>query len=580
MLFLQEQKTVTEKLLSLQAPICKFFRGGIHVLSLLCLMLISMDATAAVDVTVDRNPVQVNESFQLVFEADKTPDAEPDFSPLQHHFVILNRQQSSSISIINGDYQRSVKWTVQLMPKQVGKIMVPAIKIGNEKTRPVELNVVPASQALSAKGNSLIHEIKVEKDSAYVQSQIIVTQRLLISESIAAYQFGDLDFNQFDVLVEPLGEVRQYDTRIADRAYLVLERKLAIFPQQSGLLELKPALAEVRFPSSRRSLFDPFQNGGEIRRVRSEAVRVEIKAPQPGVLPWIPASKLTLTELDAGQPLEVIAGEPVTRTITVSANGLTAIQLPEINMVDLKGVKLYPDQPELENKRNSNGLNGQRQQKFALVPTTVGRYRLPEIVFNWWNTASDQLETASLPAREIIVSAPLQLEVTAIKSSESKLTGSTGDRAMSSEAVNPFWIWCSLFLATGWLITAMVWWLRRRRENSIDSGVKTEQPEKFRGSLNQLKKACKSNDRQAVRECLLVWANALVGENRYQYLQQIGNGFGADFKLAFTDLNQGLFSQESSDWDGLQFLSICEQVVTQKRQSESVETPVLQPLNP
>jgi hypothetical protein len=547
---------------------------------LFCLIFISSVAIAAVDVTVDRNPVQVNESFQLVFEADETPDTEPDFSPLQHHFVILNRHQSSSISIINGDYQRSVKWTVQLMPKQVGKIMVPAIKIGNEKSSPIELTVVAASQALSAKGNSMIHEVEVEKESAYVQSQIIVTQRLLINESIAAYQFGDLDFNQFDVLVEPLGEVRQYDTRIADRAYLVLERKLAIFPQQSGMLEIKPTLAEVQFPSSRRSLFDPFQSGGEIRRIRSETTRVEIMGPKPGVTPWIPASKLTLTEEGAGQPLEVIAGEPVTRTITVSASGLTAIQLPEIKLLDSKGVKLYPDQPELENKRLSNGLSGQRQQKFALVPDSAGRYRLPEIVLNWWNTETDQLETARIPAREIIVAAPLQSEMPAIDNTESKSTGSSTTSALSAETLNPFWIWCSLFLATGWLITGVLWWLSRRRQISSGKDLKSEHPEKFRRSHNLLKKACMKNDRQAVRECLLAWANAVVGKKRYQYLHQIENGFGTDFKTAITEMNQGLFSQESSDWDGLQFLAICEQVVTQKRKSESVETLVLQPLNP
>jgi hypothetical protein len=516
----------------------------------------------------------------MVFEADETPDAEPDFSPLQHHFVILNRHQSSSISIINGDYQRSVKWTVQLMPKQVGKIMVPAIKIGDEKTKPVELNVVAASQALSAKGSSMIHEIEAEKESAYVQSQIIVTQRLLINESIAAYQFGDLDFNQFDVLVEPLGEVRQYETRIADQAYLVLERKLAIFPQQSGMLELKATLAEVRFPSSRRSLFDPFQSGGEIRRIRSEATRIEVVGPKPGVTPWIPASKLSLSEEAAGQPLEVTAGEPVTRTITVSADGLTAIQLPEINMIDLKGVKLYPDQPELENKRVSGGLSGQRQQKFALVPTSVGRYQLPEIVLNWWNTETDQLETARIPARDIIVSAPLQSEMPAIENTESKSTDSSAAPAVFSDVVNSFWIWCSLFLATGWLTTGVVWWLTRRRPGTIDRGEKTEQPVKFRRAHNHLKKACTNNDRQAVRESLLGWTNALVGESRYQYLHQIENGFGVDFKLALTEMNQGLFSPDSYDWDGLQFLSICEQVIKQQRQSESVDTPVLQPLNP
>ena len=34
---------------------------------------------AAVTVTIDRNLVHLNESFQLVFEADSSPDDDPDF---------------------------------------------------------------------------------------------------------------------------------------------------------------------------------------------------------------------------------------------------------------------------------------------------------------------------------------------------------------------------------------------------------------------------------------------------------------------------------------------------------------------
>ena len=82
-------------------------------------------AQAAVTVSVDRNPVRVNESFQLYFESDGSVDGDPDFSPLQQYFQILNRSQSNNISIINGKYQRSLKWTLQVMSKQEGDFIHP-----------------------------------------------------------------------------------------------------------------------------------------------------------------------------------------------------------------------------------------------------------------------------------------------------------------------------------------------------------------------------------------------------------------------------------------------------------------------
>ena len=63
-------------------------------------------ALAEVEVSIDRNPVQVSESFQLVFSLDQSPDTEPDFSSLQQHFLILNNSRSSSISIITDKLRR------------------------------------------------------------------------------------------------------------------------------------------------------------------------------------------------------------------------------------------------------------------------------------------------------------------------------------------------------------------------------------------------------------------------------------------------------------------------------------------
>jgi hypothetical protein len=79
-------------------------------------------ALAEATVSVDRNPVPVNESFELLFSTDYTPDHDPDFSPLQRHFTILGNNRGSSFSLVDGNYRRNIEWTLQLMPKQVGEL--------------------------------------------------------------------------------------------------------------------------------------------------------------------------------------------------------------------------------------------------------------------------------------------------------------------------------------------------------------------------------------------------------------------------------------------------------------------------
>jgi len=68
-------------------------------ISLLVLSLYTtIGYTANVEVSVDRNPVSINESFNLVFSSTQSPDDDPDFSPLEENFKILNQQKSSQTS--------------------------------------------------------------------------------------------------------------------------------------------------------------------------------------------------------------------------------------------------------------------------------------------------------------------------------------------------------------------------------------------------------------------------------------------------------------------------------------------------
>ena len=162
-----------------------------------------------ITVSIDRNPVHLNESFQIYFEADSSVDEDPDFSPLQHFFSILNTSQSSNISVINGNYQRSIKWTLQAMPREAGSFTVPAISFGNEKSRPFEVKVDPARQSTTPGDDGLIFELVADRSSIYVQSQVVVTLRMRSDRSISDYTIGVMDFDGMDVVVEPLGDINQ-----------------------------------------------------------------------------------------------------------------------------------------------------------------------------------------------------------------------------------------------------------------------------------------------------------------------------------------------------------------------------------
>ncbi len=560
-------------------------RGGILTILIgMLLWLAAVPAQAEVEVTIDRNPVQVNESFQLVFSLDDTPDREPDFSSLRQHFMVLSNNRSNSISIINGEYRRSVKYVLQLMPKQIGEHVIPAIHFGNERSKPFEVTVQPSSLS-SVPHEQLVLELLADRQQVPVQAQLVLTLRLLSGASLSAYQFSDLEIGGVDAVVEPLGDLRQYQTRIADQNYLVLEKRFAVFPQASGELRVEPAFAEARLSS--RSGLDPFRIGGDIRRVRSDALSVEV-TPIPVAFDgddWIPASALELSEDWQGDPATLVAGEPVTRSLRLRARGLTAAQLPEIQWPAVNGIKQYPDQPRLENRRSADHIVGERVQEVALIPASAGNFYLPEIKLRWWNIDQQRVETATIPGREIIVrpapASAAAVPAPATTPPEAATPLDEPERATTGR----FWVWLSLLLAIGWAVTVALWWIglapRRQQHNARASAMMNASAAPgLRAAQAGLLHACAENDAVAVRRALLTWGQALLAPAEIDNLAALGAHLGAAMRAEIDTLNRSLYAPSGEGWQGEGLARLCRDIEQERELDERPAAPGLAPLNP
>ena len=552
---------------------------------LLALVFGSDLVQAKVTVSIDRNPVRFNESFQLFFEADASVDSDPDFSPLQQYFQILNTSQSNNISIINGKYQRSLKWTLLAMPKLEGDFVLPAIKFGKDKSELFRVEVKPASQSSMPGGEGLTFELTSDDAPLYVQSQVIVTLRLMSDSSISGYQMSDLVIEDMDVVIEPLGEVKQYQTRLDDNPYLVLEKQFALFPQQSGVLNIGPIRAEVQYGSRSRSIFDPFQSSGNLKRVSSDKLSLQVLAkPESFNAPfWLPSTAVKLSEDWRGDLSQITAGEPVTRIISLTADGLTAAQLPDLSQLDVAGIKQYLDKPVFEDKRSSRGINGIRRQRTAIIATGAGRYTLPEIAIPWWNLETGKQEVARLPARTIEVNRAVS-EAAVLQPEAELIPVLSGDPVKSvvgqAESIS-YWMWVSVLLAVGWVASTLVWWVRRsginwRRTESTDS-IEIS----LRKAKMNLHRACLSNNASQVRSTLLSWADAMVVSQKFDNLNQVTHYFGNPLKQQVDRLNQAIYSPSKDGWNGELLWTVCEQISAELMPlAETGRLQGLPPLNP
>jgi hypothetical protein len=142
---------------------------------------------------------------------------------------------------------------------------------------------------------------------------------------------------------------------------------------------------------------------GRYRRTASEPMDLKILPSPPDAIPWLPASELTLSEQWPQDPPVFHAGEPLTRTLTITAKGLTAAQLPPLGGASVEHFKQYVDQPELNDQTADEGVTGVRREKIAFLQTEPGKYTLPAIEVNWWNTGTRSFEVVRVPERDVEV---------------------------------------------------------------------------------------------------------------------------------------------------------------------------------
>jgi len=529
----------------------------------LLLLLVSFSASVTatqIDVSVNRNPVTLSDSFQLTFTASESPDKDPDFSPLQQDFDILNQQKSSQLSWVNGATNKTIHWTLNVMAKRSGDLKIPAISFGDDSSKPLSITVIETTPfSTLSNDDELYLEVEVSQKHPYVQAQVLYTVRLYQRINLAQATLSDPTLD--NAVVEKLGEDNQYNTQVKGVTYLVTERKYALFPQQSGAMTIAPLVltAEV-ITHAPRSRFDSFfsNQATQTKRVLSKAITLDVQASPASFKAnhWLPAERVELTETWSNKELKVNVGEPITRTLTLLAKGTTSSLLPDLaNTASNSQLKIYPDKALIDDQKNAHGIIAMREQKMAFIPATAGKFTLPAIDVAWFNTQSQEVEHAQLPAVTLVAitgeasnaivdnaSTPTMPAINSVQQPAEITT------IHSSIPANNIWMWVSLGLSVAWLMTLVfIFWPRYSKPrptlktNTDNTAIKPQE------IIKQLKTACTNNHPQAAQQALIKWAKVSYNISN---LAELSAHCGSDLQAEIAKLNHALYAKEKLAWHG------------------------------
>lgn len=350
--------------------------------------------------------ISIEESVRLAIVATNI-DGELDASALDADFNVTGRSSSRSVETINGIQESTVTWVLELEPRASGIFTIPSVTVDGI---PSDLLTLTVTDAPSGSARDVFVEAELDNTRPWVQSQVILTQRVFSGIDIVEGSLGPPKGEGLEV--RQIGEDRQYAAERDGREYRVTERRYALFPQRSGVLTVEPMVLSVLVPAEPSRVRGFFSPTRRMER-RSPALSLDVQARPDGSSGWwLPASRVELSERQATADgsgasaivaPEVRIGEPLTRTIVLSASGVLENQLPAIDAPDVPGLSIYADEPARLSQVTPDGVDASQNLSFAIIPERAGEFELPPVQVSWFDVTSGQERTAELPARRLTV---------------------------------------------------------------------------------------------------------------------------------------------------------------------------------
>ncbi len=504
----------------------------------------------------------------------------PDFSPLDKDFDIESTNSSTQISVLNGQMSAQMKWTVTLQPKTSGTFTLPAIRFGQDKSKPVTITIGEGrtGNKIPASNKNAFLENSVDNKTPYVQSEVLYRIKLYFAKRLSGADFAEPQAE--NALFMQLGEAKTHQTTIDGKRYFVLEQLYALFPEKSGPIKISPPVFKGIIERDQLTRIDQIlMDVQKPIRLRGKTIELEVRA-KPSNYPskhWLPAKQLTLEEQIDSSAERIEKGAPITRTLKISALGLTASQLPNLSVKNGKNYKVYPEQGKGQNTIKDNSVLAQKTIKLVYLATEEGNLILPEITIPWWNVQTNKLETAKLPAKRFKIIASSNASNTEPNNEPEERSVPIETNKAPQASLTSLAPWGLVFLL---VLSWLLFFLNKAFPIKAFLKRKTRwRKPRPQNPKSALKAACLRNDAKEAHDALLAYARVIEPNAHFDNVSALAN-FYQDLRLQqeINHLLEHLYARNDISWQGRPLWQLMK-TLSKKKQTKGPKV-TLPPLNP
>ena len=180
-----------------------------------------------------------------------------------------------------------------------------------------------------------------------------------------------------------------------NKSWTIQQWTLVIYPQRGGQFEIPeiPLHISVMGEGS-QSIIGKISSAG----LSFTAIMPEQMADKPG---WVATTRYEVEE-HFDKPLDQLKpGDALVRTVSISADNLSAMMLPTLKNVDINGIAIYPAPAQLNDQTNRGEYSAERTELVTYIFEQVGDFQLPPQTFYWWNLDTQSLELITLASHDL-----------------------------------------------------------------------------------------------------------------------------------------------------------------------------------
>ncbi len=366
--------------------------------------------------TVSESVIQEGNTFTLEYETenlDKNNIRTPKFDFFD---IVSGPNTSFSMQTINGVTRKKQSISYVLVPKKVGRFVIPAAtayyKGKKIKSNLVKITVDEASKATSNeekvfKSGKVFVKAELSHDTAFLGQQVFIDYNIYFAVQVENYNMmNESEYKGFFARALRMGRGKSSKVDVEGEVYYKQTlKRVALFPQQTGKLNIDESRFRIGIstgdPNERRSIWSrpkidyKFVNSSE---VSLDVLDLPAGAPKSfsGAVGEFKASAIV-------NPTRLTTDDAITINMSISGDGdIKYIRAPELSLD--QNLEVYDKKVLQDNVlQKNNAFRSTLGFEFQVLPKKVGRYLIkPE--FTYFNPDSLKYITVQTGVYNVMVS--------------------------------------------------------------------------------------------------------------------------------------------------------------------------------